>query len=563
MIDARLFGYIALAFVALLLYQAWVEDYGPREAAPPAEVEGARAPGTADVPRDLPELGDIPAEAPDEADTPAPQPQPSAAADTARLIEVHTDVLSLKIDLRGGTVAYAALPEYPVDLEHPDNPVQIFGTESPYYVAQSGLMAKDAPAPDHYALYRTDAEQYRLQEGDDVLRVPLRWQTGDGLSVTKTFVFERGRYEINVLHRVDNATGQPWLGRQYRQLQRTYADEGGRAFIYTYTGGVIYSPDNKYEKIDFEEMAEKPLERQFAHGWAAMIQHYFLAAWIPRPEQVNSYYSLGAPGPDGLRYVLGLKSPFERVEPGASTEFASTLYVGPKIQERLKEIAPGLRLTVDYGWLTVISQPLFWLLETIHDFVGNWGWSIVLVTLLIKLVFYKLAETSYRSMANMRRVQPKMMQIRERYADDRQRQSQAMMELYKKEKINPLGGCLPMVIQIPVFIALYWVLLESVELRQAPWILWIEDLSVRDPYFVLPLIMGVSMYFQQKLNPAPVDPVQAKVFMVLPFVFTVFFAFFPAGLVLYWVVNNLLTIAQQWYITRKVMGDEPAKKKKK
>ena len=287
-----------------------------------------------------------------------------------------------------------------------------------------------------------------------------------------------------------------------------------------------------------------------------MIQHYFLAAWIPQRNESNAYYSQGVKNYSGQRYVLGLKSPVISIAAGEAARFESKLYVGPKIQSNLEKLAEGLELTVDYGYLTIISQPLFYLLDKINSFVGNWGWSIILVTLLIKAVFYKLAETSYRSMANMRRVQPKMMSIRERYADDKQAQSKAMMELYKKEKINPLGGCLPMVIQIPVFIALYWVLLESVELRQAPFILWINDLSVKDPYFVLPLVMGVSMYVQQKLNPAPVDPIQAKVFMLLPFVFTVFFAFFPAGLVLYWVVNNLLTIAQQWFITKKVLADK-------
>ena len=287
-----------------------------------------------------------------------------------------------------------------------------------------------------------------------------------------------------------------------------------------------------------------------------MIQHYFLAAWIPQRDQENTYYSRGVGSASGERYILGLIGPVQSLAPGESTDFSSSLYVGPKIQDHLEKLAEGLELTVDYGYLTVIAQPLFWLLQHIHSFVGNWGWSIIIVTLLIKALFYKLAETSYRSMANMRRVQPKMMAIKERYADDRQRQSQAMMELYKKEKINPLGGCLPMVIQIPVFIALYWVLLESVELRQAPFIFWIRDLSIKDPYFVLPVIMGISMYIQQKLNPAPVDPIQAKIFMMLPFVFTVFFAFFPSGLVLYWVVNNVTTIAQQWFITRRVLVEK-------
>ncbi|HEX7026855.1 MAG TPA: membrane protein insertase YidC, partial [Gammaproteobacteria bacterium] len=382
----------------------------------------------------------------------------------------------------------------------------------------------------------------------------------------------RDSYAIEVVHRVENGSEQVWRGSQYRQLQRNHLEEGGNRFLVTYTGAVVYSPAKKYQKIDLESIAEvhrcdlaknknkKDPECGIDSGWVAMIEHYFLSAWIP-PETAtaNTYYTHyeSAAGTTGSeRYTIGITSSPQSVSPGQSLTFSSLLYVGPKEQQRLEKIAPGLKLTVDYGYLTVIAQPLFWLLDKIHSLVGNWGWAIVLVTLLIKLLFYKLAETSYRSMAKMRQVQPKMMAIRERYADDRQRQSQAMMELYKKEKINPLGGCLPMLIQIPVFIALYWVLLESVELRQAPFILWIQDLSVKDPYFVLPVIMGVSMYFQQKLNPAPLDPVQAKVFAVLPFVFTVFFAFFPAGLVLYWVVNNVLTIAQQWFITNKVLKEK-------
>jgi YidC/Oxa1 family membrane protein insertase len=280
-----------------------------------------------------------------------------------------------------------------------------------------------------------------------------------------------------------------------------------------------------------------------------MIQHYFLSAWIPDAAEPNLYYTKVLPP---ARYVLGLVGPELTVPPGQTQLFSSRLYVGPKLQDHLAEIAPGLELTVDYGMLTVLAKPIFWLLKRIHDLVGNWGWAIIILTLLIKLAFYKLSETSYKSMANMRKLAPRLQALKERYGDDRQKLNQAMMEMYRKEKINPLGGCLPILVQIPVFIALYWVLLESVELRQAAFILWLKDLSSPDPYYVLPLIMGVTMFIQQKLNPAPMDPMQAKVMMILPFVFTVFFAFFPAGLVLYWVTNNILSIAQQWVITRRV-----------
>lgn len=553
--DTRLLAYIALIFIGLLIYDAWVEDYSP-EPVSQTEVENIQPPQ-----KDVPSLPAEPQTKPTDgqADIPVPEVSPAPGAVSApeavnRTITVETDVLSLEIDTQGGTVVQSELLQYPVDIEHPDQPVRLLAVNDRFYVAQSGLLAAEAGrAPDHYARYEAERSHYRLEDGQDQLVVPLVWKDESGVTVIKTFTLNRGNYTIDVDHRVDNNSQQVWQGRQYRQLQRNYLEDGGNYFIHTYTGAVIYSPEKKYEKFSFESMIEKPLQRSFDGGWAAMIEHYFLSAWVPPPSVVNSYYTRAIDTPTGYRYLVGLASPSQAIAPGETTTFTSLLYVGPKEQDRLEEIAPGLRLTVDYGYLTIIAQPLFWLLDKIHSLIGNWGWAIVILTLLIKLVFYKLAETSYRSMAKMRQVQPKMMAIRERYASDRQRQSQAMMELYKKEKINPLGGCLPMLIQIPVFIALYWVLLESVELRHAPFILWIQDLSSKDPYFVLPVIMGVSMYFQQKLNPAPLDPVQAKVFAVLPFVFTVFFAFFPAGLVLYWVVNNVLTIAQQWFITNKVL----------
>lgn len=551
--DTRLIAYITLAFVLFLIYQTWSEDYAPKPLVSETATEPADVvPPPAEDLSPVAESGQIPP-------APGATPQAPVASNVAehrseQLISIETDVLKLTVDLFGGTVVSSELLDYPIDLEHPDEPIKIFSLSDPYYVARSGLKSVDGPAPDGEALYQSSTRQYRLGEFADELRVPLSWSK-DGIDVVKTLIFKRGAYDIEIQHEIINNSNAAWQGWQYRELQRTYSDEGESRFIYTYTGGVIYSPEKKYEKIDFEEMVDDPLDRTHATGWLAMIQHYFLSAWVPESEEKNRYYSYGSQSITGMRYVLGATSTLSSVEQGASKTFSSILYVGPKIQDDLEVIATGLNLTVDYGYLTILAQPLFALLQFIHGLVGNWGWAIIIVTILIKLVFYKLAETSYRSMANMRKVQPKMVALKERYADDRQRLSQAMMELYKKEKINPLGGCLPMVIQIPVFIALYWVLLESVELRQADFMLWINDLSVKDPYFILPLIMGVSMYIQQKLNPAPIDPVQAKVFMTLPFVFTVFFAFFPSGLVLYWVVNNVLTIAQQWFITKKVLAN--------
>jgi YidC/Oxa1 family membrane protein insertase len=350
---------------------------------------------------------------------------------------------------------------------------------------------------------------------------------------------------------VENGSGKSWTAREYRQLMRTEAvDTNGESqFLYTYTGGAIYSPDKKFEKISLDDIANNQLSREVTGGWIAMLQHYFLASWVPPKDQANHFYTNALP--DG-RYVLGAYTQPITVADGTRHTFTTSFVAGPKIQDKLAAVAPGLDLTVDYGWLTILAQPIFWLLTKIHSVLGNWGWSIIALTVLIKLAFYKLSEASYKSMANMRKMTPRIQALKDRYGDDKQRMNQAMMELYKKEKINPLGGCLPILVQIPVFIALYWVLLESVELRQAPFVLWIKDLSVKDPYFVLPLIMGVSMFIQQKLNPAPPDPMQAKIMMSLPFVFTIFFAFFPAGLVLYWVVNNILSITQQWVITRRI-----------
>lgn len=388
-----------------------------------------------------------------------------------------------------------------------------------------------------------------MAANDDQLKVELFWTGDNGLRVTKEFVFTRGKYAVAVNYHINNESGQAWTGRQYSQFQRTLVEEGSR-FLYTYLGAAISSPDDLYEKITFDDMEDANLDQDITGGWAAMIQHYFVGAWVPDPGKAYHYYTKVLDGP---RYAIGLYSPAMTVEPGAQTTVGMTLYAGPKLQDQLEAVAPGLELTVDYGWLWFIAQPLFWLLTWLYSVFGNWGWAIIFVTITIKAAFFQLSAASYKSMANMRRVQPRMVAIKERYGSDRQRLNKAMMELYKTEKINPLGGCLPILVQIPVFISLYWVLLESVELRQSPFIFWIQDLSAMDPYYVLPLLMGASMLIQQRLNPAPIDPVQQKVMAMLPIVFTVFFAFFPAGLVLYWVVNNILSIAQQWYITSKVV----------
>jgi YidC/Oxa1 family membrane protein insertase len=546
--NIRLILFFTLAFLGLMIYQAWQQDY-----AAPAKIDVDSAQSTlesADAGLAVVPSAQVPADLPT-VKSRVPTGELGTEQGGVEIITAQTDLLKLEISTIGGTVQRALLLEYPVSLDEPEEKVELFSPDRPnIYIAQSGLMGSDrGEAPTHKSRYVAKQTHYALIDGVDEIDIPLTWQSGDGVTVVKHIILKRGSYLLDVRYEIDNQSGTHWAARDYGQLQRTEPDEDSGFTTYTYTGGVIYNPKDKYEKIDFDDMSKKSLSIDSDRGWLAMIQHYFLSAWIPPKDQVDHYYTNALAGG---KYLLGSYSPSVNVAPGTQETLIRQLYVGPKLQEQLEVIAEGLELTVDYGWLTVIAKPIYWLLETIHDFVGNWGWSIIILTLLIKAAFYKLSETSYKSMANMRKMTPRLQALRDRYGDDKQRLNQAMMEMYKKEKVNPLGGCLPILVQIPVFIALYWVLLETVEMRQAPWILWIQSLSDKDPYFILPLIMGVSMFIQQKLNPAPPDPMQAKIMMSLPFVFTVFFAFFPAGLVLYWVVNNIVSIAQQWYITRKI-----------
>lgn len=542
--NQRLFLFIALSFIGLMLWEAWQRDYQAPVAEPQTVTNETPTTGQAQPPADLP------AATPANSATPATAQADSVLASGSR-VRVLTDVLDIEIDTRGGDLRQARLPKYPVDSKTPDVPVRLLNESMPdLFIIQSGLRTQTGTEPTHHITFNVAQSEYRLNPGQESLDVPLIWRSPEGITVTKRYRFRPGSYVVELEQAVSNQSGADWVGHQYRQMQRGEGSKDASShFIYTYTGGVIYSPEEKYEKIDFKDMAESPLSRDITDGWAAMIQHYFLGALIPNAGEPNHYYSRVL---DGNRYVLGQIGPVITVPTGASHNFSTRIYIGPKLQDQLGAVAPGLELTVDYGKLTFIAKPIFWLLEKIHALVNNWGWSIILLTLVIKLAFYKLSETSYRSMAQMRKLAPRLQALKERYGDDRQKLNQAMMDMYRTEKINPLGGCLPILIQIPVFIALYWVLLESVEMRQAPFILWLTDLSAKDPYYVLPLIMGVTMFIQQKLNPAPLDPVQAKVMMALPFIFTVFFAFFPSGLVLYWVTNNVLSIAQQWVITKRV-----------
>ncbi|HEB57712.1 MAG TPA: membrane protein insertase YidC [Gammaproteobacteria bacterium] len=564
--------FIGLLVLGFLLWQNWQRDYAPP---PPAPTTPAQGPATPAVPDEAGPVPSTPAggSTPDSelAAMPLPQSAPATPGHTpaapverlasAERIHVTTDVYRIEIDTRGGDLRRVDLLQYPVDVDHPDVPYRLMDDVAKTYIAQSGLFSPQAAsegfvqsAPSHRTVYRAERREYMLADGEETLEVRLHWTSPDGVRFTKTYVFKRGSYTVTVKHRIENAAALPWRGNVYYRLRRSAVVDEGSATLPTYTGPVYYSPDEHYQEVEFEDIDDAPgfnaINRDITGGWAAMSEHYFLGAWIPDAKENFRYFTAR---PDTGVYVIGLASGEHQVAPGESAELSSHLFVGPKLQDILEDIAPGLELTVDYSWLTIIAKPLFWLLSWLHSFIGNWGWAIIALTILIKAAFYKLSETSYRSMAKMKKLHPKLQDIQRRYAGDRQRKGQAMMELYKKEGVNPLGGCLPILIQIPVFIALYWVLLESVELRQADWILWYRDLSTMDPYYVLPLIMGATMFLQQKLNPTQMDPTHQKMMMLLPVVFTVFFLWFPSGLVLYWVTNNILSIAQQWYITRRVL----------
>ena len=557
--NQRILLWAALGFLLLQVWSSWQQDYRPQPS--PAAVVDNPQNGTS-----VPSI--------DQSATPAAVapsndlPSPVASGQTAIVsdsaadgspageeITVTTDTLKVAISSKGGDINSVRLLQYPTSLETPDDPfVLMNNTEAEYFVAQSGLQSSGGVAPDHHAQFSVAQTEYNL--GDQAeMRVPLVWESEDGITVTKTYIFKRDRYLIDLEYDIRNESGAALSFNQYRQLRRKpVTDDETQSFIYTFIGGVISTDDDPYSKIKFEDFDDASNQQSTVGGWAAIIEHYFLGAWIPGEQETSKVYTKSLSSPQ--RYIIGLQSDAIQVADGTSAQLTTGFFVGPKIQDRMKAVAPHLDLTVDYGFLSIIAKPIFWLLHKIHSIVGNWGWAIVGVTMCIKLLFYKLSEASYRSMARMRKLQPQLAALKERHGDDRAKMGQATMDLYKKEKVNPLGGCLPILVQIPVFISLYWVLLESVELRQAPWILWIKDLSLLDKYYVLPLIMGITMFIQQKLNPAPVDPIQAKVFMAMPFIFTIFFAFFPAGLVLYWVVNNTLSIAQQYYITRHVLAEK-------
>jgi len=573
MANLRPMLFLGLIFLSYVMWVEWKKDYGPQPPPPGVETnqtyESSTVPGSVEY--STPPSGDLPGlEAVDAAGSQGGNEQDSTAGEVeqhaamsaaSELLIVKTDVLEVGIDLLGGTIVSAKLLNYPQVLKVPDVKVDLFSRGGPdLFIAQSGLLSREA-APNHTSTYQAKRMRYTLDQYADEIRVPLSWDDGSGIRVTKTFIFKRGKYDVAVRHTLVNNSDQLWQGSRYDQLQRSIPpnqDDGGytNPGRYSFVGIGFYSPEEKFEKIKFKNVSSEPFKRSFSGGWLAMVQHYFFAAWIPTAEQVDSY-STEVYSPTGLpRYIARAVSPSVDVSAGSSHEFESRLYIGPKLQDQLEQVAPGLGYTVTYGIFTIFSKPLYWLLSKIHAVVNNWGWAILLLTVLIKLTFFKLTEAQYRSMARMRKLQPRIEQLKARYGSDRQRMSQAMMEMYKTEKVNPLGGCLPILVQIPIFIALYWVLLESVELRQAPFILWIDNLTARDPYFILPVLNASFMILTQRLTPtAGMEPMQRKIMQFMPIGFSFLFAFFPSGLVLYWATNAGLSLAQQWYITRKIEAD--------
>ncbi|HAS6026139.1 TPA: membrane protein insertase YidC [Vibrio vulnificus] len=519
---------LLLALVSFLLFQQWQVAKNPA----PQAVEQAQTSSTLPAPSFADELD------------PAPAPAPAQQA-SAKLITVTTDVLTLSIDTVGGDVVAADLNQYSAELNSANAFELLRDTQGHQFIAQSGLVGPQGIdlSSNNRPSYQTSADSFTLADDQNELRIPMTYQA-NGLEYTKTFILKRGSYAIDVEFDVINKSGNNATLGMYAHLRQNLMDAGGSITMPTYRGGAYSTEDTRYKKYSFEDMQDRNLSLTLTNGqgWAAMIQHYFAAAWIPRNEPGANLYTrvIGNMGD------IGVRMPNKTVADGDSAHFTATLWAGPKLQDQMEEVAPNLDLVVDYGWLWFIAKPLHWLLSVIQSFVGNWGVAIICLTFIVRGAMYPLTKAQYTSMAKMRMLQPKLQAMRERIGDDRQRMSQEMMELYKKEKVNPLGGCLPLILQMPIFIALYWALMESVELRHSPFILWIHDLSAQDPYFILPLLMGGSMFLIQKMSPTTVtDPMQQKIMTFMPVMFTFFFLWFPSGLVLYWLVSNIVTLIQQ------------------
>jgi YidC/Oxa1 family membrane protein insertase len=558
-------GIVALAFVLLFKWNEFQDnkealnaENKQNEQLIPAEVPnvpqqtvGIPTDGTAQTDNDSIEDSEIPL-APAMSD--APVVTGKAKASSEQLIHVSTDVLDLVIDRLGGDIVNVVLLKHKVKQGEEQGFTLLDRTSTTTYIAQSGIVgANGTDTAAGRPFFESVSSNYSLKEGQDTLTVNLSLNQ-NGINITKQFLFTRNNYLIEVNYLVDNQSSSSWTGNFYGQIKRdshkppVAADSGFG--VNPYYGGATTTADEKYKKLNFKDLSKENEEFSIEGGWVAMVQHYFTSAWVGNKDENNKYFLKKLKNQD--MYLLGYIAPAISIASGTQGEINSRFYVGPKDIDQLEAIAENLDLTIDFGWLWWIAKPLFHLLDFIHTYVGNWGWSIIALTIIIKAIFFYPSAMSYRSMAKMRKVGPKMQALKERFGDDRQKMSQEMMKLYKKEKVNPMGGCLPILIQMPVFIALYWVLMESVELRHAPFALWIKDLSVMDPYFVFPLLMGVTMFIQQKLNPTPPDPMQAKIMQWMPVAFTFMFLWFPAGLVIYWVTNNTLSIIQQYIITRSI-----------
>ena len=547
----RIATLLGLAVVSYLLILAWNEDYGQRSSVEtlPTVVE-SETQEVATIEEEV-TVGDI-----------VPSLEPSSSRNvvaddpkkiaTNRLVSVTTDVFQIKIDKKGGDIVSGALPKYPDALDTPDIPFVVLDPRNAYS-AQSGLIGKNGTDnSEGRPLFSAASSNYDLGDAKQ-LSVDLNLEQENGVNITKRFTFTEEDYLIRVEYIVNNQSAEDWQATLFAQIKRDDSDPvsaGSGVGLQPYTGGATFLPDAPYTKLSFDDVADESYKEKVDGGYMAMVQHYFVSAWVPSDDKSYTYQARKLRDQD--IYLFGFTGPGWVVGPGQQDSIAADFYIGPKNQYRLAEIAEGLNLTVDYGFLWWLAQPLFSLLTFIQGYVSNWGLAIIILTIIVKTLLYPLSAASFRSMAKMRKLQPEMARLKDRFGDDKQQFSQAMMDLYKKEGANPLGGCFPMLLQMPVFLALYWSLMESVELRQAPFFLWIHDLSVMDPYFVLPILMGASMFATQLMQPEPPDPVQAKVFKMMPIMFTFFFLWFPSGLVLYWLVNNLLSILQQWYVYRKI-----------
>ena len=562
---------LLLVFLGFMLYVEWQSDFANPIPPQTEDLPGERQSAVDDPGADA-DLPDLPDAAPQEQARLQSQSQPggetdesvptAAVARSGQRIEVETDLVIAEIDPTGGTLTSLKLKQYPVSIDAPDQPFELISDElNTFHIAQAGLIDPERRAPNHTTTYSFDRQYYELAAGEDRVEVPLTWRDENGLEVVQTWVFRRDDYVIEHRFDIRNQDTTTWQGSRYLRLQRAGgSSSNGMSFTnperISFNGAAVYSPEEKFQKLKFGDFDEERYRSTITGGWAGMVEHYFLSAWIPPAEQSAQYTTRLIDRQTPNRYAVTVTSTPVPVPAGGSHVFESRFFAGPKNQNRLDQIAPGLGLTVDYGIFTVFSKPLFWLLDHIQNFVKNWGVAIILLTLLIKIAFYKLTQAQFRSMGKLRKLQPRIQQLKERYGDDRQKFGQAMMEIYKKEKVNPLGGCLPILVQIPIFIALYWVLLESVELRQASF-LWVPDLSKPDPLFILPVINGAFMIITQRLTPAAgMDPMQRKIMQWLPVAFAVLFAFFPAGLVLYWASNSGISLLQQWYILRQIDAED-------